>query len=239
MGAQYSIKSTSISASTAGSGNSITNLPQTNSTLVGVALNIGAVAINLDASRFSIVPGSMGAANVGQMVHVNIPIKGSTLNFNAYHKATTTTGVGYFYFGTPRSGALTAEQLAGVVVVQAYDNTGASAADVAETLTFNFPSGKISLVGLSMVWDSATAQAYYDTTFATSSGYSMDIFTNVQGGSWSFNQQVIALEGVLSATTLSVTSTAKSVTATTTVNALTIVYYSGGTTSGNQFSVPN
>lgn len=224
MGVEYSVKVTTVSASTGGTSNSLSNLPQTSACIVGVAMDIGAIAIPITASQNSIIPGTLGATIVGQKVLVNIPVKGSSLNYIAYHKASTTTGVVYFYFGTPESGAMTASDLAGVILVQAYDNTSTSAASVTETLTFNFPSGPIQLTGFLMVWDSTSAQAYYDSKFATSAGYSIDLFTNTLGASWTMRQEVTAIVAT-AATTLEVTSTAESVSASTTVNAITILYY--------------
>lgn len=159
----------SVSKTGLSSGTQTATMPLPNLTIVGIAFNGTCLSIPIDQSRsaFFINTGqsTAGGMSVKKWHNVTFQVSGTTLNFQTYDAAVTNAT---FYFGTPGEGQLPLAAYSAVrATVTLSSGTG--------TATLSFPSGNLTLVGISAT-DVTTAAKDITLNWNTSSGQSMTVY---------------------------------------------------------------
>lgn len=147
--------------------------PQSGLNVVAVFHNCTYISIPLDASRNAILP-SAGSGQAtyparisGVIRRVNFVINGTALNYSVYTGSTTSDAV--FYYGTPLTGGIDLKMFAGVAAAVTL-SSGAG------TGTITFPSGPLTMTGVTVAMGGAAASLALNVSWSTSSGQTFNIY---------------------------------------------------------------
>lgn len=148
--------------------------PQAGLTVVGIIQSSVYVSIPLDSSRNAILPNCGGNTaqssppqTVGTFRPVSWTINGTTLNYSVYSETTSPTIC--FYYGTPVAGTRPLTAFAGIATASTLSSGSA-------TQTITFPSGGLTLNGVSATMGLVAASSILELEWATSSGQTFTAF---------------------------------------------------------------
>lgn len=147
--------------------------PQANLNVVAVFHNCTYISIPLDASRNAILPSAGSGQSTyparvsGVIRRVSFMINGTALNYSAYSGATTTDAI--FYYGTPINGDVDLKVFAGVA-------TAVTLSSGSGTGTLTFPSGPLTMTGVTVAMGGAAQSLALNVSWSTSSGQTFNIY---------------------------------------------------------------
>jgi len=213
-GVEYSIYFTAPSA-----GLNTINLLKAPTTLVGTMFNAPYLGIVLDAVRTAYIPNSGLIGLSTPIIKTHYRFEGLQINV-VFPQAGM---VGILYFGTPTNDSIPLEAYAGVVVQVSASNSGTSAANLTASGTWQFPQGNVKLTGIG--YSPADQNIGYDVwSFTTAGGLLVQGFGVAQLLAQG-KPDIVPLNDVFTAQTLTVTVNMNGVPAGKTHTVYLIAYY--------------
>jgi len=213
-GVEYSIYVTASQA-----GQATVNILKAPTELVGLMFSGQYFGIQLDPVRVAYVPNASSGGNELPMIPVYYPIAG--IQINVIYQSSGQVVV--LFFGEPLEDSIPLEAYAGVIGNISVTNSGTSPANLTQSVTLNFPQGALRLIGIAyLVLD--TNSAYDIWSFASAGGLQIEGMSVINfGGGGRF--AILPLNFVFVPQSLTVNVTANSVKASSTHQAVIILYY--------------
>ena len=213
-GVEYSIYFTATSA-----GLNTINLLKAPTTLIGVMFDAQYLGIVIDSVRTAYIPNSGLNGLTTPIIYTHMRFEGIQINVVFQNSGM----VGILYFGTPVQGSIPLEAFTGVVVQISATNSGTSAANLTASGTWQFPQGALKLTGVAYV--PSDSNVGYDVwSFTTGGGLLIQGF-GVPQLIANGKPDVVALNDVFTAQTLTVTVQMFGVKASSTHTVVMIAYY--------------
>jgi len=213
-GVDYSIYVTASSA-----GQAQINVLKAPTDLVGLMFTGQYFGVQLDPVRVAYVPNVAVGGNELPMIPVYYPIAG--IQINVIYQSSGQVVV--LFFGEPLEDSIPLEAYTGVLANISVSNSGTSPANLTQSVTLNFPQGALRVVGIAyFVID--TNSAYDQWIFNTAGGLQITGISviNVGGGG---RFAILPLNFVFVPQTLTINVTANQVKASSTHQAVLIMYY--------------
>jgi len=213
-GVDYSIYVTASSA-----GQAQINILKAPSDLIGLMFTGQYFGVQLDPVRIAYVPNVAYGGNELPMIPVYYPIEG--IQINVIYQSSGQIVV--LFFGEPLEDSIPLEAYAGVIANVSVTNSGTSATTLSQSVTLTFPQGALRLIGIAyLVLD--TNSAYDIWSFASAGGLQISGISVINfGGGGRF--AILPLDFVFVPQSLTVSVTANSVKASSTHQAVIIMYY--------------
>jgi len=214
VGVDYSIYVTASQA-----GQSTINVLKAPTDLIGMMFTGQYFGVQLDPVRIAYVPNVAYGGNELPMIPVYYPIEG--IQMNVIYQSSGQVVV--LFFGEPLDDSIPLEAYAGVIGNISVTNSGTSPANLTQSVTLNFPQGALRLIGIAyLVLD--TNSAYDIWSFASAGGLQISGMSVINfGGGGRF--AILPLDFIFVPQSLIVNVTANSVRASSTHQAVIILYY--------------
>ena len=213
-GVDYSIY---VTAPQAGQGT--INVLKAPTDLIGLMFSGQYFGIQLDPVRVAYVPNSSVGGNALPMIPVYYPIAG--IQMNVIYQSSGQVVV--LFFGEPLEDSIPLEAYTGVLANISVSNSGTSPTNLTQSVTLDFPQGALRVLGISYFVLDANS-AYDQWIFNTAGGLQLTGISviNVGGGG---RFAILPLNFVFVPQTLTLNVTAYQVKASSTHQAVIIMYY--------------
>ena len=187
--------------------------------LIGMMFTGQYFGVQLDPVRVAYVPNAAVGGNELPMISVDYPIAG--IQINVIYQSTGQVVV--LFFGEPLEDSIPLEAYTGVLANISVSNSGTAPANLSQSVTLNFPQGSLGVIGVSYFVLDANS-AYDQWVFNTAGGLQITGVSviNVGGGG---RFAILPLNFVFVPQTLTVNVTAYQVKASSTHQAVIIMYY--------------